>query len=255
MVDNRTLSYSGRISWKRLLSVGRYYWPRLRWQVMLYPVISVLVFIAYALLHKGGFNTGAATVLGVISYMVEFAPLVLALRNDRETDIMLPVCGTEKFLFLIGYFLIIVPLLAYLPSELLSLLVYGQTDKYLVLRQSGIDLSDHLFSRILFSGVVSNVAMILTCLWAVIASRTHRILKGILYPLIISVISAVISVIYSLSYVIRNYMNLTSTDPDLMATAAVEMMWPVIHVLTWLFAAYSVFAAVMLWRSVTRRQL
>lgn len=242
------------------MMVARYYYPRLRWQMILYPLVSIVVFVLFKLLYDHGIDRMAVLLLGILGYMVEFAPLVLALRDDSELDAGLPACGLEKYLFLLGYFLVAIPLLVFAPSELLSLIFYGELDQQLVLSQAGVTLPEVMsMTELILGSVSSTISIILTCLWVVLANRTHRVLKGILFPIIVSLAVGIVGGIGAVIIMIAHFGDIN--DPSLVGDAGAVgsqvliLMKPILNALTVVMVIYSVIAAVMLWRTVTRRQV
>ena len=98
-------------SWERLSMVARYYYPALKAQIILYPLVAIgLAVIQYALSrHEVGvlFSGMLSTVL---NFMIYLAPCIFVRRGDRFIETLLPATGVEKSLFIISYCLIFIPL-------------------------------------------------------------------------------------------------------------------------------------------------
>ena len=109
-----TSSAAPGFSWNRVKAVAEYYYPMLRAQMIIYPIVAFALYIvATAATHITWTDLFWAAPATVISFMVYLAPVVLTRRDSRMVDMLLPATALEKLIVLGGYFFIIVPLLTY----------------------------------------------------------------------------------------------------------------------------------------------
>lgn len=170
-----------KFQWARVMAVARYYWPRLRNQVIAYPLVSLVVFALMILLDKAGAGMLGDMLYGLTGYLVMFGAIALVTRHDFDVTTVLPAKGSEKCVFILFYALVAIPLLVYAPGNLLSLIVYGEWIFSRTLNMS--DMLDLDAWVVIFSNMLSSAAAIGTCLWTIMANRRHRVVKGIIYPL------------------------------------------------------------------------
>ncbi len=256
MTDYNVLSDTDRTSWTRIMMVFRFFYPRLRWQIICYPIVSAVVFLLFVLLYHYGHFMKATYVVGILGYMVALAPLVLATRDDFEMETALPANGIEKFIFYIGYFLIVIPLLVYIPAELLSIFVYGELYNTLITSQLPVNIADFGISGslTLLSSIVSNGTMIMICLLTVAVSRTNRLLKGIMFPLlttlVIGLVTGVAAIMYTISSMHHN--DMLQDNPMEFSTHLVQM---ISYPLTFIFSILFIVTLFMFWRKAINRQV
>ncbi len=100
-------------SWHRFGMVARFYYPRLKLQIMIYPLLSLLGMLTTIAVAKLEFMPMApATLLGMLlSAALWFGPAIFSYREGPEVESMLPANKNEKALFIIAYSLIAIPVL------------------------------------------------------------------------------------------------------------------------------------------------
>ncbi|MBD5350524.1 MAG: hypothetical protein HDR89_06555 [Bacteroides sp.] len=137
-----------RFSIQRVKMVARYYYPMFRKQLLIYPLVGLLVGVLF---HLRELLTMFDVFFGLLSlamsFMVLWAPIVLT-GKDRTTEILLPARWSEKAVVLLGYFLVILPLItngAYYLSN--ALITFLRTDSFLIHNP----LTSHTFSELAIS--------------------------------------------------------------------------------------------------------
>ncbi len=114
-------------SFNRFVSVARFYYPRLKYQIIWYPILSVLMGIG-TLLCVIANMTGLFILLLVgsvflISLLLEYGPLAFAIHSSPEIETSLPVTSCEKIAFIFLYTFIGIPVMVLLPLSLISLAI------------------------------------------------------------------------------------------------------------------------------------
>lgn len=162
--------------------IWRYYSPVIKWQLWAYPSMSVLIFLlcliatpAKSLFAFGLLNT-------VLSLAMVLAPLAFGAMRGREVEAMLPAVGIERRIVVIGWCLIVVPLLIEVPFETLNYLVHGDNNLMYTLKsvpEAFGYIHGHVTMLLTLSGCMY-VDMILSCVWGVFGAKQHRIQWGVL---------------------------------------------------------------------------
>ena len=180
-----TATADNRFSWSRVAEFAAYFRPIYSRQVVFYFGVSVLCAILTLLPFGRYVQVGLFTLIwSIIPLLFNLAPIMLAKAGDtRIVDRMIPVRASEKFVFYILYFYIIIGLSTYaIPffANWLYLRIPAiQTD-------SMVDLINLQFGtpgalRIL--NILAALCTTTTCLYAVLSARTGRIVKGVLAAL------------------------------------------------------------------------
>lgn len=117
-------------SWHRVSMVANYYMPRIRWQVMFYPLISLVAFALGMLTYNPATPETGFWFVGVLQYFVMFGPLALAFHRNRDKcePASAPAArGSEKATFLVIYSLVVLPVLALAPCDIAMNIAYGRS--------------------------------------------------------------------------------------------------------------------------------
>lgn len=188
----------------RFLMVARYYFPALKPQIILYPILaSAIQILSFVLMnYEVGmpFAGLMAMILGAMSY---FGPLMLSRRSDRVLETMLPASASEKATFIILYCYVAIPAFTIiLPFAICQILTYifGTPDYYhMVIDASGIkDINQH-------SAIQNLQALvpIATCMYCVVALKKKRYMTvvwcivSVIALVVIATIGALIAAINS----------------------------------------------------------
>ena len=191
-------------SWRRVALVAGYYRYFTDRQMLVYLAISVLsaalLLVPMPKEAKLAIFTLVWTVLPVLFY---FAPAVLAAKGDtRPVSRMLPARASERFVYLMLYFLVVVPAVVFLlpyAAELILLNVpalQGGSDLEYLLK---LQLGKAWVLTIL--NVFGGVGTALTCLFVTGRVRSSRVVKGILAALGVQFALGIIGAFYGLSKV------------------------------------------------------
>ncbi len=122
---------TSKFSWNRVGMIARYYYPSLKLQLLLYPLVSVVFGILTYISTKGNMDINVMGVMGVLvlgvigmtqPFMLYFAPGFLV-KSSRDIDVSIPALWTEKATFILLYFFIAVPILLYMPGKLCFILL------------------------------------------------------------------------------------------------------------------------------------
>lgn len=105
-------------SWKRVAMVGRFYYPTLRNQIILYVTISAAVALAVSVMPINQFYQFIYSIMSLACTLMLWWGSGLFARSSRECDVSLPALWSEKAVFILFYTLIAVPLMVWLPGTL-----------------------------------------------------------------------------------------------------------------------------------------
>lgn len=256
---------SDGFSCRRLGMVARYYWPMIKWEVILFPVASVLVGLLVWLFIFGKAGTLASMASGILSYGVIFAPLVLMYERKRsyQMSLSLPAANSEKAMFLLLYFCVAVPVLLYLPMKLCTLPM--TMDDFLnTIPEMTPELAGQIRHLVLSPatislGVATSLAYVLTTLWIMVAARRNVLAKAILIPLGINYgLGIVVGMFFGVfAFYIGFKHGYEGSAPDERAVAdfLVNIVINCCYVMIVILVAYAGVAAVMVWRAIAKRQL
>lgn len=267
--DTYMADIENRFSWDRVMRIGEFYFPALRMQMILYPVVALVL---YGLTFLGHYTLGgtvgilsnglSSTVLGFMFY---FAPVALTRRDTRIVETMLPATTVEKSVFLLGYFFVVIPVL-------LSGVYYGVGSAL----QWILGLNDVLFTSLSItdmpytplvwaSNMISAIVPAITCLWAVLVVARSRALMAMVWSVVSLISLSMLSGLITLAMMFANgfieaIMKNPSIaeSPDAMAAMGDPLMNTVtiVAIVTGaLGLVYTAFAVWRVWRVQSCRQL
>lgn len=175
------------------MMVARFYYPRLRKQIIFLPIVSFIIgllsIVTFIYDMKGLFVI-ASLLLGAC-YV--FSPLIFTTRKGLEIETMLPATWVEKSVFIIGYCLIGVLMLYFVPITIAELVAH-----------TFMDFSyEELLARMMTQGimykvsynVVNTLFYLVTCMTAVTCSTRYRAVKGILWVIASNIIFFIVGVV------------------------------------------------------------
>ena len=251
---------SDSFSWQRVAAVARFYFPHLKKQMIWYLCISLVFAVLTGIIA----NSWAAVfiwslITGIIGYMVNFNPLIFCYYSKGlEIETSLPANGLEKSVFILLYSLVVIPIIACLPVTivyLVNLSAFASNEELAYISQLTIDSFRGSYGLIIFQ----YTTFILTCLWAVVASRRGRMTKGIIVPIVVKVVLSVITGIYLAVTALHSTMLTTvsnsNTNSQELALSLVNSMSAVTIPLGIVELLYSIFAIVMITRAISNRQI
>ncbi len=254
-----SIPVNNSFSWRRFVAVARFYYPRLRIQILVYPIAAVFfsIWISVAAGHELA-ELIAAPVIMAIGAMISFGPIALACRKGIETETLLPATGAEKCTFILLYGLIIIPLLILRPMQIMYfMLPVDQSVAYfanLIFKTNNLVITDTYGLS-----VVQHLAPAITCLWAVMTLKNNRVVMGIVWTFVFEVITAIIGASYGIIWVFKKGYNDgfsgVPADPDAIAEGIIEGMIPFMIVLSVIMIIYCIFALVKTCQNIKNRQL
>ncbi len=206
-------------SWKRVMMTGRFYWPDLKKQVILFPIITLICSVL--IYNIKGDSVWGIMLIGNLNILLEamfvFAPVALAVRQQRVIATMLPASARERFVFLALYFMVYVPLV-----------IFGIS--YAVAAISGIlnpdttimSLMEQAKKMIGNENTMINGTMWLptsVCLLGVMYFKRNRALKSILVTIGLVVIYAIAISTYTMMKFMHQGLGNAANDTEAMDIA------------------------------------
>ena len=161
------LSKTDRTSWTRIGMVVRYFWPLWRTKGWVFPLGS-MVLALMAFRHPGAPDTLQLFTWGIL---MGIAPIMMAKKPNGELFNSLPALPAEKCVALFGWFYVVIPVLLLVPLQLVQWIM-GIPDPAEI---DGIPMT----LPIQVASALLLYAMSATCLWAVMAARRNRSLRGV----------------------------------------------------------------------------
>lgn len=186
-------------SWLRIRALIKFYSPIMRRQVLTYSIASVVAAIIMLLPLSGGAQMALFSIVWTaLPLLFELAPCILCKQGDyRIIERMIPATATEKYVFRLVYFLIIVPICVYLlpelASEIYEMIPAIQTEEMLyIYKYQHFGLSN---LPILLINVFTAIAATLTCLYVVTRARHSRMVKGVISVFAVSIFVSIMGAI------------------------------------------------------------
>lgn len=244
-----------RFSWKRVAMVGRYYYPTLRLQIILYPLISLAVGIATYSTKLWYYSALIEAFYGILSvalsFMYYWAPTVFSRSNGRAIEVMLPARSSEKSTFIVLYTLVGVSAMVWLPQLLCYIaftLISGDSSIFSAYDMLHLTTGERIAAG-LFSALQALVP-ICTCLLAVFAYKKSRVAMGILWSIISMIGMALLGIIYSIAYIASNGVERLSSI-DYNGTDALEQITHIMSSLIYAGGAFSlIYVLAIIWFTV-----
>lgn len=237
-------------SWRRVALVAGYYRYFTDRQILVYLAISVLsatlLLVPMPKEAKLAIFTLVWTALPVLFY---FAPAVLAAKGDtRPVSRMLPARASERFAYLMLYFLVVVPAVLFLLPSLAEWLLCNVP----ALRGEG-EL-EYLFKLqydkplvLLVLNIFGGVGTALTCLFVTGRVRSSRVVKGILAALGVQFALGIIGAFYGLSKVFAMGYEAGAAGKQVSPPAMQDLMNEMAQATPYIICSISVVGLYMLW--------
>ena len=259
MTDNR-------FSWRRVGMVGRFYYPRLKWQLIAYPIASICLTLLISTLIKLELPALATAPFSTaLSFIVYLGPLFFTAKAAREVETTLPATAGEKATFMILYSLVVIPLLTWIPQYTVQLLMFGQiipTDeilKHTMPANANIDTASIM--QFAIKSIPANVliyfAVILTCLYAVVSVKRNRIVMSIVFCIVYQIAVSIVTVIYFIfkiinSGFIQKIAEGKTTTPDAVADETIMLLTEITPGIIWLMGGFSLVSCIVLIYMINR---
>lgn len=265
-----TLETTSRFSWDRVKAVAAFYYPLLRPQIILYPIVALALFIvataATAIQWTDLFWAAPATVISIMSY---FAPAILARRDSRMVEMLLPATALEKTVVLGVYFFIAVPLMTYGVYYLIGGLIELLLPFVTVIGKLKAMRVEMGASTLIYQ--VSEMVPVVTCLWVVMAVKRSRMLKSVLYTILSVISMGVIGMVWGLIMAFKSgfiqkvkeiasnsAINHDAMTPEQIQEIGATLAPDMSAFLLWcgiLSIVYIIFAVYMTYRTIKTRQV
>lgn len=237
-------------SWRRVALVAGYYRYFTDRQALVYLAISVLsatlLLVPMPKEAKLAIFTLVWTALPVLFY---FAPAVLAAKGDtRPVSRMLPARASERFVYLMLYFIVLVPAVLFLLPSLAEWLLCNVP----ALRGEGeleylfeLQYDKPLVLSVL--NIFGGVGTALTCLFVTGRVRSSRVVKGILAALGAQFALGIIGAFYGLSKVFAMGYEAGAAGKQVSPPAMQDLMNEMAQATPYIICSISVVGLYMLW--------
>jgi len=259
-----------RFSWARVKAVAEFYYPLLRPQIILYPLMALALYVvAAASTYVRWTDIFWAIPATVISFMFYLAPAVLTRHDARMVEMLLPATALEKILVLGVYFLIAVPLMTYGIYYVVGSLIELVCPFATVIGRLSAMRHDMGVPTIIYQA--TEVIPAATCLWVVMAVKRNRMLKASIYTILsvfaLGFIGMVCGVIMALKNGFIDGVKQLANDPSVqsgnltpeqmneLTSPFVTDMLPLMTCLGVISVIYLVFALWMTYRTIKKRQI
>lgn len=211
MIMNSITSYpADRFSFGRLVMVARYYWPTVRMQVILYPAISLAAGILISLCRNNGdmalILTGLLSM--PLSLLLNFGPLVFAVKSNQEIEAMIPARTSEKTTFLLLYNLVVMPFLILFPKFIVTYIFFPDFAMTLANDQEAQEvLRDILADNTFFMQAISMCSTLMpvaVCTFCVFFFRKRRVLYSIIWTIVSIMVPAIAGIVFGIWFVLTD---------------------------------------------------
>ncbi len=208
---NSITSYpADRFSFGRLVMVARYYWPTVRMQVILYPAISLAAGILISLCRNNGdmalILTGLLSM--PLSLLLNFGPLVFAVKSNQEIEAMIPARTSEKTTFLLLYNLVVMPFLILFPKFIVTYIFFPDFAMTLANDQEAQEvLRDILADNTFFMQAISMCSTLMpvaVCTFCVFFFRKRRVLYSIIWTIVSIMVPAIAGIVFGIWFVLTD---------------------------------------------------
>lgn len=250
---------SDRFSWRRVWLIGRYMIPTFRKQLIMYPIVITLFTLSSGLFYSIGWmplmDAGIFTTL--CGFMFYFAPVSLARKDNRFIIAQIPARTSEKFVFLLIYYWIVIGILTVGLNKLITMIMTRYMDGVNMEAEAILTNLTNVIglklTYIMILGYFSSLALQAFALYGVVTAKSSRMMTAIGYSLggyvLMCVISGLAGAFMAGFYVWKMKSSFTDggTDVDeLAASLVVDIVPKIMSVVTILL---SVVAVVLLYKT------
>ncbi|MCM1504210.1 MAG: hypothetical protein NC127_03330 [Muribaculum sp.] len=261
-------------SCRRAAMVGRFYLPRLKWQLIAYPIASVCLSLLFSVFIKIELPALViAPLSSILSYMVYLGPLFFLVMAAREVETSLPATAGEKASFMIMYSMIVIPLLVYGPLWIVQIMMFGTiapTDEIMrhLMPPNAADIDWTPIARWSLKSIPVNLlsafAAILTCLYAVVSLKRNRIVLSVVYVIVYQIVVVIAASVFAGIKITRSgiFQEIASaklTTPDAVTEEITAVMTDIMPGMMWLMGGVSLTVCIamtyLIYRSIKRFQV
>lgn len=203
-----TTRVSNKFSWKRAWAISSLYEPAIKWQMIIYALVSLLTGAITFALNASVFGFLSMGLFGTVtSFMIYFGPIVFARKSNMVIETTLPATNAEKCVFYVLYSILVLPALINIPYYAIMFIgnaIYPVADNFQEILSFQSDAIVKTYGLNLLSGLLP----ITICLYTLMASEKNRIVKAILWTIGANIAMALVGAIYGI------VMALTNSFPD-----------------------------------------
>lgn len=249
---------------QRLRAVARFYLPRLKKQLIWYPVISSLLGLVTTMCYlTKSPSLFLLSIIGdafILSILMEYGPLAFAIHSSPEMETALPATGKEKATFILGYTFIILPLLLIVPLGLIDVLFYRQFNELLLsIPEIGSIVTESISIKTIVFSLLQYIVPMSVCLYAVMHYTRKRVVYGIVWTIITNVVLAITGFFFgAITAFIEGYndgRNGVELSEDAIVNKMVSVVEPTIEWCCVILAICSIFVVYKTYRAIRFRQL
>lgn len=255
---------SDRFSWRRVWLIGRYMIPTLSKQLILYPIVITLFTCASQMFYSIGWMqlTDAGIFSTLCGFMFYFAPCSLARRDNRFIMAQIPARTSEKFVFLLIYYWMVIGILTIGLNKALTMImgrfmssVSMDLEVEIVLANL-TEIMGLKLTYIMITGSFAALAIQAFALYGVVTAKTSRMMTAIGYSLAgyvgMCVVSGIIGVIMGILGLWRmksgaDDVEATGMDPEEIAGQLISQLLP--FILTIVTVMLCIIACVLLYKT------
>lgn len=242
------------------MSLINYYMPRLKRQLIFYPVIAVLFyFLMFFTLRWEGVILISAIASNILNVMLYLGALIFASRGGMEIDTMLPVDWRKKATLILVHTFIIVPLLIALPVAVCYLL----TSQWIVINPfiKGILQQEWLLPLpFIIMSIATTMLPMAVCLYCVVSLKSNRVIMSIVWTIVAAFAESIVGGIYGAYAAFKQGIEdgLNGVEPQSSTELAKDLMAEISNgstAITVIFAICTIFVIVMACRAIKTRQI
>ena len=255
-----SIPVNGSFSWRRFVAVARFYYPRLRIQILVYPLIAVFFSICIVIAtNYESFELLTAPIVMAINAMIAFGPITFACRKGLETETVLPATATEKCTFILFYGIVAIPLLILLPMLLMYFIL--PVDRSLEYIIQLISKSQNMFiSKTYGLSLIQYCAPAITCLWSVMALKNNRVVMGIVWTFVYNTVLGITGAVYGAYMAFKigfkdGMYGVDKLDTTALTNAVINGMTPYMTIVSVVILIYCIFALYKTCQSIKNRQM
>lgn len=252
-------------SFHRFVSVARFFFPRLKLQIIWYPIISLILGAAtmVCVLSQSPelFLLALTGDTFILSILLEYGPLAFAFYSSPEMETSLPATNAEKTIFIFGYTFIAIPIMLWAPVTLIEL---AWCDKFFTPTMSEIIKNiNSVVGALSYKNIIMSMFQYLfpmaVCLYAVMKHTRKRLAKGIIWTVCANVSLAVIGVLIGAGEAFAEGYNDARMGkdprPDEITHEVLSEMGTFINWTGVILAICSIFVIYKTYRAITSRQI
>ncbi|MCM1484046.1 MAG: hypothetical protein NC043_06900 [Muribaculaceae bacterium] len=257
------------LSKTRIGMVAAYYYPLLKLQMVLYPCVAIALGIMQFVLSRTEIGFIFGSMLGtVINFMVYFAPCVFARRGDRYIEVLLPATGMEKSIFIIGYSLVVLPVVTWgLFAGTMFLLekIWPYTPEMQEFADV-INQGARMVQGVWFVQRAQEYVPLSTCLYCVLTLKNNRMIMSMVWTVVSLIAMGLAGVIFGIVMALSgafkdgfidgvNGLEPSADSSDMLAQGIIHAMRPFLYIMSGISAAYTLLMAWLSYRKISGIQI